>query len=156
MLSVSLCPSSWLLCHHIHPWSWRQTLGQSATDKDRWGRRVLSDAAYLTCYMMEQFQNIISSSREAVPHRLRLHPGSGPQTAASAHEAEQRDGGGDGGHAERAVPGVQEAVLHRLPAPQEVRGDTQIHKWTKDISRKPPTPNKSLFWSISYKTYSSL
>lgn len=49
---------------------------------------------------MEQFENIMSSSREALPHRLWLHPGPGPQTAASTHEAEQRDGGGDGGHAE--------------------------------------------------------
>lgn len=86
---------------------------------------------------MEQSQNIISSSREAVPHRLRLHPGSGPQTAASAHEAEQRDGGGDGRHAERAVPGVQEAVLHRLPAPQEVRdvGEVSIHSASLGFER---------------------
>lgn len=70
---------------------------------------------------MERSQSIIFSSREALPHRLRLHPGSGPQAATPAHEAEQRDGGGDGGHAERAVPGVQEAVLHRLPAPPEAR-----------------------------------
>lgn len=87
----------------------------------------LLDSCKLTSGIMERSQNIIFSSREALPHRLRLHPGSGSQTAASTHEAEQRDGGGDGGHAEWAVPGVQEAVLHRLPAPQEARD--QIQQW---------------------------
>lgn len=76
-------------------------------------------------HCLEQSQDVIitsssSSFREAVPHRLRLHPGPGPQAAAAAHEAEQGDGGGDGRHAERAVPGVQEAVLHGLPTPEEV------------------------------------
>lgn len=30
----------------------------------------------------------LSSFREALPHRLRLHSGPGPQAAASTHEAE--------------------------------------------------------------------
>lgn len=40
VILLLLCPSSWLLCHHIHPGSRRQTPGQPAADKDRWGKHA--------------------------------------------------------------------------------------------------------------------
>lgn len=120
---MSLCSSSWLLRHHIYPGSWRQTPGQPAADKNWWGGNLSVKPQSQVQDLLFFFNQVYPhsrSSREALPHRLWLHPGSRPQAAAAAHEAEQRDGGGHGGDAERAVPGVQEAVLHRLPPPQEV------------------------------------
>lgn len=61
-----------------------------------------------------------NQSRRPVPHRLRLHPGPRPEAAAAAHEAQQGDGGGHGRDTLRALPRVPEAVLHRLPASEEV------------------------------------
>ncbi len=43
--------------------------------------------------------------RQASPHRLRVHPGTGPQAAAAAHEAQQGDDRGLRGREQRALPG---------------------------------------------------
>uniref|UniRef100_A0A672FV96 Phosphatidylinositol 3-kinase catalytic subunit type 3 n=1 Tax=Salarias fasciatus TaxID=181472 RepID=A0A672FV96_SALFA len=77
-------------------------------------------------------------TKTALPHRLRLYPGPRPQAAAPAHEAEQGDGGGHGRHAERAVPGVPEAVLHRLPAPAWSGADAVGPQVLVDPPRSPP------------------
>lgn len=118
---------SWILRHHIHSGSRRQTLGQSTTDKDRLGSFFSIIEKRLSIHMHAILERLGLHYREAVPHWLRLHLGSRPEATASTHEAEQGDGGGDGGHAEWAIPGVQEAVLYRLPAPQEVR-DAQANR----------------------------
>ena len=61
--------------------------------------------------------------RPPVPHRLRLHPGPGPEALPSPDEVEQGDGGGHGLRGQcgvRAVQGVQELLLRRFPGTQKV------------------------------------